>query len=433
MLRIFVHCTTSLPYATAIAATAPGMVHDAERALLLTQPGDILCVPEPLDADHLAYLAELGVGACRGDIMVLPAPAGDSLRPLWQRLLDAPEVLGRLAQRIRNAGGATIDPYIIVDGQYELAARLQQLAGRPVHVAGGHPRAVAYADQKHEMRAVAQALGIPVADGEVVEISGTADRLDQDRRTLHGAIARWSGLTGRAIIRGSSGASGSSAFIVRHDDAETEAVVQQLAARTDNRFYLVESMVDATVSPNVAMSVMRDDGAIVCDGVTDQRWSRPLTHTGNQSPSVASMAPVMIRWSHLLARWLVAEGFAGTLGFDFVEYPDPKTGRPRAIFAEVNPRVNGASYALALAARLRRETFITGAVQTRARSFAELRALVGEYFYRPATGVGLVPYATGLLPRGGCLMAAFAGTPKAAAALLAAAEDRSDRPHAMSS
>jgi hypothetical protein len=223
-------------------------------------------------------------------------------------------------------------------------------------------------------------------------------------------------IPGRVIIRGNLGASGSSTFVVGRGGEDTSGGLRRIAARTDNRIYLVEAMVEATVSPNVQFQVPADDGPLVSVGVTDQRWSRGLTHAGNQLPSSARMVEAMDAWARMLATWMRSKGYSGLVGFDFVEYRDARTGGLRALLAEVNPRVNGATYPLAVRARLNEATarsgrpqapaFVSGTVATGARSFARVKAAIGHLLFDPDRGTGVLPYATGCLDHGKCAMEA---------------------------
>jgi hypothetical protein len=235
-------------------------------------------------------------------------------------------------------------------------------------------------------------------------------------------------------VRGASGASGSSTFVVGRGGEDTGGTLRRLAARADNRVYLVEAMVEATVSPNVQIQVPLDDGPLLCTGITDQRWSRGLTHVGNQLPSSGRTLDAMEAWARTLANWMRSQGYTGLVGFDFVEYRDPVTGGLRAILAEVNPRVNGGTYPLAVRARLnaaagqagrpQAPAFVSGTVQTRAVSFARVKAVIGHLLFDPDRGTGVVPYATGCLEHGICSFVALAGSRLRAAELYGAAQAR---------
>jgi biotin carboxylase len=289
---------------------------------------------------------------------------------------------------------------------------------------GGSARITRYADQKHHMRAKAQELGIPVAEGEVAELAHPGGRRRRDLEPVRAAIERQLHRSARVIVRGASGASGSSTFVVGRGGEDTSGILRRIAQRADNRFYLVETMVEATVSPNVQIHIPADDGPLVCTGITDQRWSRGLIHAGNQVPSSARMVEAMEAWARVLANWMRRQGYTGPVGFDFVEYRDPVTGGHRAILAEVNPRVNGCTYPLAVRARLKSPAFFSGTVETRAASFARVKAAIGHLLFDPDRGTGVVPYATGCLEDGRCSLVALARSRLRAAELYGAAQAR---------
>jgi hypothetical protein len=285
------------------------------------------------------------------------------------------------------------------------------------------------------MRLKAQELGIPVAEGEVVELAYPGGRRRRDLEPVRAAIERQLGKSARVIVRGASGASGSSTFVVGRGGDDTIGLVRRLTTlRPDNRVYLVESMVEATVSPNVQIQVPMDEGPLVCLGITDQRWSRGLVHVGNQMPSSARTVEAMEAWARMLATWMRGQGYSGLVGFDFVEYRDPATGGYRAILAEVNPRVNGGTYPLAVRARLNAAAaeigrplapaFVSGTVDTRATSFARVRSAIRHLLFDPDRGTGVVPYATGCLEHGKCSMVALARSRLRAAELYGAAQAR---------
>jgi hypothetical protein len=151
-------------------------------------------------------------------------------------------------------------------------------------------------------------------------------------------------------------------------------------------------------------------------------------------PTSARTAEAMEAWARMLATWMRSQGYAGLVGFDFVEYRDPVTGGYRAILAEVNPRVNGGTYPLVMRARLnaaaaqagrpQASAFVSGTVDTRATSFARVRSAIRHLLFDPDRGTGVVPYATGCLEHGKCSMVALARSRLRAAELYGAAQAR---------
>jgi biotin carboxylase len=325
-----------------------------------------------------------------------------------------------MAAVLRRRGSGRVHPFIASPGQFDLAAALERRSGVPVRVAGGNPHLVAYADFKHHIRAKAVELGVPVAPGEVVDLGRAGGVRQREYAMLVSAMERQVEATGRVIVRGTSGAAGSATFSAGPDTESLAALATEVAARRENRIYLIESMVEMTSSPNVQMEIPGERGPIECVGVTDQRWERSLVHGGNLFPSTASGIAQMVSWARTLGEWLQSEGFAGLAGFDFVEYTD-RSGMPGAFLAEINPRVNGATYPLRLTRRLNAAqraasrpeiaAFVSGTIETDAGSFAELRDSLDGLLFSPERGEGLVPYVTGCLPHGKCSMVALAASP----------------------
>ena len=410
----------------------PGFDRYPERALLLAGEDDAVCVPRPVDPAFLGFLGGLGLGPRPEHVIVAGGNGRGAGRPLAERLLGEPAVLSRAARSL-GADEVTIEPYAATTDVMALAEVMERDAGIPVRM-DGSPRITKYADQKHHMRAKAQELGIPVADGEVVELGYPGGRRRRDLEPVRVAIERQLRTSARVIVRGASGASGSSTFVVGRGGEDTDGVLRRLAVRADNRFYLVEAMVEATVSPNVQVHIPSDDAPLACTGITDQRWSRGLIHAGNQLPSTARTVDAMEAWARILAHWMRGQGYTGLVGFDFVEYRDPVTKGLRVILAEVNPRVNGGTYPLAVRARLnaaaglagrpQAPAFVSGTVETRAASFARVKAAIGHLLFDPDRGTGVLPYATGCLEHGQCSLVALAGSRLRAAEIYGAARAR---------
>src|SRR5918998_5175069 len=106
-VQIFVHCANSVDYMAELNASVPGVEHYAERALLLAEHDDIVCLPEEIDPGYIAYLAELGLGPAPRNVLVASRFAdGNSEGPLWRRILDSDEAMGLLGCLISRHGSA---------------------------------------------------------------------------------------------------------------------------------------------------------------------------------------------------------------------------------------------------------------------------------------------------------------------------------------
>jgi pre ATP-grasp domain-containing protein len=434
--RLYVHCVRGLPSHRARGAV-PGLEEYPERALVMARRGDLVCVSAPVDGDHLAFLNELGVGPAPGDLLVPCGGHGQSAGlTLAGRLRGDRRLLERIAAAVPPGGSLQLHPYAATPEISALATGLEAAGVAHVRVVAGSPEAAASADLKHVVRSKAIELGVPVAEGEVVELAYAGGRRRRDLEPVRAAIMRQLRRTGRVIVRGSAGAGGSSTFVAGRGADDAGSVIRRLGGRADNRVYLVEVMVELTVSPNLRLTLGRD-GRVTRVTATDQRWGPPLVHAGNVYPSAARLLAPMEEWARAMAGWLGSEGYAGDVGFDFVEHRDA-SGAPAAFLAEVNPRVNGANYPLALCERLNAvrgemhrapvDAFASGPLRTHARSFPELREALGDLLFSHDAGRGIVPYSTGSLARGCCAAAALAPTRLEALALHAEAQSALEAP-----
>src|SRR5215207_2589355 len=186
-----------------------GQAH-AERALVLARPQDVVCVSDEVEPAYLTYLAELGLGPRRGRVVAASrfGPTAASNRALWARLAGSADALRTLAELLQGSGGTRLHPYSASGGEASLAAALEIAADAEVRVAAADPGLVAFADQKHHIRAKAIELGVPVAEGETVTLPRAGGRRRRDYDALRAAVERHLRPTGLAIVRGAKGASG---------------------------------------------------------------------------------------------------------------------------------------------------------------------------------------------------------------------------------
>lgn len=415
--RLFVHSVSGLPSIRA-QGWVPALDWFPERAVVMAGADDLVCLPHPVDEEHLGFLNSLGVGPMPGHVLVPSRGEGSAADPsLTTRLRVDRALLARVADAVPAGGVLHLHPYASTPEIFALGEALEATGIPCVRILAGSPAAATHVDEKHVVRAKALELGVPVAAGEIVELAFAGGRRRRDLEPVRAAIQRQMRHTGRVIVRGSAGTGGSSTFIVGRGGDDTDGIIRRLGARADNRVYLVEALVDLTASPNLHLN-LSDDGTVTRVTATDQCWGSPLVHAGNSAPSGARLLDAMEGWARTMAGWLHSEGYAGDVGFDFVEYRDTRTGAPRAFLAEVNPRVNGANYPLALRERINAaraamghppvEGFASGLPDTHARSFPELREALGDLLFSHEAGQGLVPYAVRALAQGRCPMAALA-------------------------
>lgn len=403
VVHVYVHGLGAMPNPDALERELGRIDLYAERALLCARPRDVVCVPEPIDPAYLTYLRRTKIGPRPENILVL---TGGPDRGLAQRLAEDTAALRRIAERVAGGGGRLVlNPFIGTPSAFALGAALEQAVGAPVRVLGGNAEAVLRAGHKNVAREWARRLGVPVAPGEAVELETRPDGRPADLGPLRRAVERRLPRTGRVIVRGAVGASGTSTVVVEDERHSLDRALSILAERTNNSVYLVEAMLPIAESPNLQAFVDPDDGAVRLASVADQRLDQDLLYDGNIWPSRARWLGDMARDVRRLAGRLGEEGFTGLMGCDFVEFDDPDGGGRDYVMAELNPRTNASLYAKALAERVgRREggvgAWLSAGVRTGAGSFAEFRDRHGERFYRPGQRRGVFPYNTGCLRKG---------------------------------
>lgn len=408
-----------------IALQVPEFEWYGERALLLAGESDLVGVAHPVDERYLDYLHTLGIGPRFENVFVVEGV--EPGRGLSERLSEDPASLERLAGRLRESASIVLSPFFGTSASVAVANDLGALLGRSVEVVGGPPELVRQVHEKRFARELAQSLGIPVAPGDVVTIASPSDRRPGDLDDLRRSIGRWGATTGRVIVRGSSGASGSSTFTLLPDDIDE--VVDAIGRRTDNTVYLVEPFFEATTSPNVEVVIEPGRAAPPRVGVTDQILSPELVYLGSTYPSSARRTTDMVGDSLAIVDWMRSRGFSGRVGFDFVEHDRGDDGNAGYFLTEINPRVNGASYPVGLIARLTAgrgcigapapAAFRTSNVGVTVRDFSRLEALCRALLYDPERGEGVIPYTVGALPVGKVGVACFGDSRSRVAELFA--------------
>lgn len=419
-VRLFLQSPSEAPDAATVVGRMPEFERLSERALLLAGRSDVVCLARAVDDSYLGFLDALELGPRREDIVVV-----DGVEPgrgLAACLIGDPDAMDEVVRRVSGASSIVVSPFFATPSAFALGRAIEERLCGDVRVEGGSAELARELHDKIAARALAESLGLPVAPGEIVRLDRTGPGRARDTRALREAIERWSAATGHVIVRGASGASGSSIFTSR--SAGVDAMIDAIAERMDNALYLVETLFEARFSPNVEVLVEPELPALA--GATEQVLDPNLIYVGSVHPSPAPRLPRMVEDAHAIVAWMRRRGFSGRVGFDFVEHAG--TGGNSAHFlTEINPRINGASYPLALLRRLaaladRRGwpapvAFRTAWVRVRTNEYAELAGLSRSLLYDPARGEGIVPYSVGALPAGSVGIACFGRRPETAAGL----------------
>jgi hypothetical protein len=409
--QLFIHCVASLPGFRQLAPHVPGVDKYAERALLLARADDLVCVAHRVSPAYLDFLNQLDLGPNPAHIIQLPGSTNKQTAvPMVTRLRHYLSSEIRLPKVLAGSHEVWLNCFAASELDTQLQSCLATLLDRRVLSVNRHPGKGANLYDKHVVRQQARASGLPLPPGESVTLDRQAATRSSQALPVRRAIDKYLGATGRVIVRGALGASGSSVFVVSRDECDVQRCLRSVMQQGHTDVFLVEPFYDVSVSPNIGMFIDPRDGSISCVSVSDQILDGQVRHLGNRFPSQAHLTDQMVAAATRFCRWLREQGTTGFLGFDFCEYRVPGSTRRQFFFAELNPRFNGATYPAHLLARLntkaghdgvpRWREFRALTVQTNLRVFSALQALCGDLLFDGREVAGIIPYNVGLLQHG---------------------------------
>jgi pre ATP-grasp domain-containing protein len=402
-IHIFVHNITSRDDTQSLNLAVPGARRYDQRALLIARAEDIVCLHGEVDDEYLNYLHTLGIGP-QHDRVVVTADNGTTLP---EALVKDRASLDYIRALVPLHSAVVLNPYIASPREFALATALERLLCRKIPVLGGNPDIVTRANRKDVVLKEACTRGVPVAPGEIVEFA----EVPPDVERLREAVLRQIGATGKVIVRCVKDSPITSPLIINNNTTDVIGKLRWLVERQTLHTYLVQVMFNITVSPNVQFNIPPDGGFLSYVSVSDQILDVELSHQGNVSPSLANTLPEMIASARKISDWLQGEDYTGIFGIDFVEHICPQTAKPAHFLAELNARVNAATYPHILMNRLGlKGAFLSLSVTSSARSFSEFRSRCGRFLFDPATGSGVIPYNTGCLSYGKCWLAIYGET-----------------------
>ncbi|MGH7233150.1 MAG: hypothetical protein ACREJU_17595, partial [Nitrospiraceae bacterium] len=169
--QIFVHGMDSIGNPAQLAITKPGFHKYPERALVVARPNDFVCVLDRVDDRYLRFLSTLGVGPHEDNIIVASKRGHrSSSTSLSDVLMSNHDALLAIRERVQRDMPVFVNPFLASPKEFEFADALGTVLGRHVHVLGGHSDTVDYVNQKHNARSKALELGVPVPEGETIEL-----------------------------------------------------------------------------------------------------------------------------------------------------------------------------------------------------------------------------------------------------------------------
>jgi hypothetical protein len=400
--QIFIHNLTHIVDSPRYRALLPGIEKYPERALLLARPGDLVCVLKKVEDAYLDFLSDLGLGPNRENVVVAGRQQ-EELKDVFAAFLANPGVISEMRDLMNERTAFHLQTFISSQEDFKMAALFEEALNKPVTSLRSNLSVVERANHKHYARTKAVELEVPVPPGEIVEMGP-----EFDLRGLEAAIRRQINTTGKVIVKGSYGFSGSSITVVENDSGSIRNALSAISNGRDNDIFVVEAFFNVRVSPNFLMYI--DAEYVTCVAITDQLLDANLGHEGNSYPSRAKTLPEMHDSAQKISRWLQEDGYRGFCGFDFGEYVDEETGGYDHFLSDINPRINASAYPKALMERLNREeldpgrppidVFLSANMKTNAKTFSELSRQCGPMFFSPRKGKGIVPYNTGCLEYG---------------------------------
>lgn len=378
---------------------AAGWQRFGERALVLARGEDVVCLDHEPDAAFLKYLASVGFGPAKKNIVLTSRAEGKKpYTNISRLLLEDRESRRRLQNILKETSTACINPYFPSDSCFELASFLERNQNLNLSVQMSQPSVAYKASHKDVVRDAVSRLNIPLAIGRIVRLS------DVGYEGLIKAAKKVRANTGNVILRGAIGSGGKTTLLLKSNAQQIEDMLADIKMTVIPDVWLVDAWHAPLCSPNVQYYLDSDRGEVIFLTATDQRLNVKMEHIGNSWPSSAENIQQIIEAGRQVARWYLESGGAGIIGIDFVEYRCPQTSETSFFFAELNPRVNGATYPVAVVERLNRRqfesgrrppqirSFISGHISTHCRDFRSLVRSLDELLYDPDSSYGLFPY-----------------------------------------
>lgn len=422
--RVFLHdYLASGARADTVADLGLGPEHQfSERALLLSQPEDLVIVPTPLEPIYLNYLRSLSTEPMFGTTVVPTYCSADKLRNLTVAATRDDALLAAIAGQLDSGSNVRLSCYYRSVGGEEFASALRAVSGCDIEVEGGSAAATAHCNRKELLHSVASCNGIGLAPGGVIKRNPNEQTCDFSLRVKH-SVTKVLSNAERCIVRGCKSQSGLDAIVVA-SDALKGSLEEWLFARPAQTHYLVEEFVDAEDSPNVQAWINHNGQPEDLALVTNQRLIDQLSHFGNSYPVESSVLQGINELTQTLSAWIAQNGYTGSVGYDLIRV----NGVSRPLLAEVNSQTNAATYFLSLFEKLNAARSQMGHPALRAwvshkkmtirqRSLEELFDTAGDLLYQPNQAWGCLPVGSGLVPFGYVMLVTYADSIEDATAL----------------
>lgn len=340
----------SLSFPVAELVKIKGILHYEERllcsALFLSRPDlrIVYLTSLPVDPDivdyYLGFLAD-PAGARRRLHLVAVGEAGP--RPLTDKLLDNPQVLGRLRDLLSDGAPAVLAPFNVTPAEWALAEAL----GVPVD--GPRPELVALGS-KTGSRRVARRAGVGVFEGDegLFSLEEVADAVEELRARRPRAA--------RAVVKLNNGFSGQGNALVDIDGpvgdlsasparfCAAEESWPSFASKIAAEGAIVEELAaEAVASPSVQLRIA-PAGAVEVVSTHDQVLGGPgrQVYLGCRFPASPVYRSAIREAAQRVGEVLAAQGVVGPFGMDFLVVP--AAGGAEVRLSEINLRMGGTTH-----------------------------------------------------------------------------------------
>ena len=338
----------SLTFPTDELTKIVGIQHYEERllcmALLLRRPSlEIVYVTSaPVDESILDYYLGFidDVPDARDRLHMFSIGDTDP-RALTEKLLEHPEVLDRIAERVIDRDSSFLFPFNVT----ELERQVSEALG--VAVYGATP-GLAALGSKSGSRRVAKVAGVPTPPG--FEDLMSVGEVEQAAFSL---LAETPGCDA-IVIKLNNGFSGQGNVVIERDDlaapitasrstfCATEETWDTFAPKIAREGAIVEQLVRAPGmrSPSVQLRIF-PDGDYEVVSTHDQILGGPddQVYLGCRFPADAAYRHVIQAYGLGIARELAVHGVMGSLGVDFIVLPDGQV-----FMSEINLRLGGTTH-----------------------------------------------------------------------------------------
>ena len=319
--RVFMHDINTLPMFSNIASKVDA-IEKYERVLPISRSGDIVLTKISPEKSYLHWLQSVGLG--KGKVIVVEGSTNETL----------PE------RAVKNGLRKKIDSYLGTEktnanfcpyygGQLENAAchylDLQMYANTDL---------VKKYDSKINFNLLCKEINVPVMDNITIksDYSLSKNNLSLNLKKIQEMMS----LTGKVIIKGEFGASGSTTSIVNN---VTSVMLEKLILEANNKGlqYIIEPLLPVSSSPSSLWFISKERTINHIRTSNQLLFEGGSVHAGNEFP-VSFNENKLKLLSLKIAKRLVQEGYIGPFGIDFVEYNN------KFFAVECNPRVTGANY-----------------------------------------------------------------------------------------